>query len=197
MTKRGAGAADRKVLAMRVDWLKVLVAALLAASAVHPASAEIKQAAPDAMILVHEVELRAAPSAAYAAIGKVGEWWSGDHTYSGEARNLTLELRAGACFCERWPGGSVEHGRVVLALDGQMVRFEGALGPLQDMAVSAVMTFQLAPSGGGTRVTATYRVAGNQAHGLDKLAAVVDRVLGEQVTRLARFVDGPSPKPAP
>jgi uncharacterized protein YndB with AHSA1/START domain len=146
------------------------------------------------MLLSYQAGVRAAPAAVYTAIGKIGEWWSSEHTYSGDARNLTLEVRAGGCFCERWAAGSVEHGRVILARANETVRFEGALGPLQDMAVSAVMTFQLAPAGEGTRVTVTYRVGGNASHGLDKLAPIVDQVVGEQVTRLVRFVDGPSPR---
>lgn len=172
----------------------IVAAALLIGGAARPCWAEIKQATPDTMLLAHQADLRATPAVVYAAIGKIGEWWSSEHTYSGDARNLSLEVRAGGCFCERWAGGSVEHGRVVLAEDNETVRFEGALGPLQDMAVSAVMTFKLAPSGEATHLTVTYRVGGNASHNLDKLAPIVDQVVGEQVARLTRLVDGATPK---
>jgi len=42
---------------------------------------------------------------------------------------------------------------------------------------------------GKTSVTVTYRVAGNPEAQLASIAEPVDRVLGEQVSRLARFVE--------
>jgi uncharacterized protein YndB with AHSA1/START domain len=172
----------------------IVAAALLIAAASRPARAEIKQATPDTMQLAYQAELRASPSTVYAALGRISEWWSGEHTYSGDARNLTLEVGAGGCFCERWSGGSVEHGRVVLAQTNDTVRLAAALGPLQESAVSAVMTFKVAAAGGGTQLTVTYRVGGNATHSLDKLAPIVDQVLGQQIARLARLVDGQTPK---
>jgi uncharacterized protein YndB with AHSA1/START domain len=154
-----------------------------------PTDADVKQAAPDAMLLAHVAEVRAAPAAVYTAIGRVGEWWDGAHTWSGDARNLSLDVRAGGCFCEQWAGGSVQHGRVVLAQVNDTVRLAAELGPMQDLAVAGVLTFKLAPAGEGTRIEFTYRVSGTPAHGLDKLAPIVDKVLGEQLSRLARFAD--------
>ena len=55
------------------------------------------------------------------------------------------------------------------------------LGPLQDMAVSGVLTYQLKKEQNGTQVEMIYRVSGNASHKLLSLAGIVDKVLGEQL----------------
>jgi len=117
-----------------------------------------------------------------------------DHTWSGDAAHLSLDARAGGCFCEAWDGGSAEHGRVVMAQPGRLLRFVGALGPLQESAVSAVLTVTLEAAGSGTRATVTYRVSGDAGHGLETLAPVVDTVIGQQFGGFARLASesGPS-----
>jgi hypothetical protein len=77
----------------------------------------------------------------------------------------------------------------------QAVRVEGGLGPLQNLAVNAVLTFALKAEDGGTALTVGYRVNGASASGLDKLAQPVDGVIGAAVSRLKRYVE--TGKPAP
>jgi hypothetical protein len=84
----------------------------------------------------------------------------------------------------------VQHAQVVFAQPGKVLRLEGALGPLQDMAVSGVLTFALAPDGPGTRITMTYRVAGILTMDSAKLAPLVDQVMGIQLGRLRDFASG-------
>src|SRR5687767_3389952 len=87
-----------------------------------------------------------APAPAYRASTRIPAWWDPAHTWSGSAKNLSLEARAGGCFCEKLEGGgSVQHARVLFAQPGQMLRLEGALGPLQDMAATGVLSYTLAP----------------------------------------------------
>lgn len=87
-------------------------------------------------------------------------WWSGEHTYSGDAANLSFALQAGACFCERWQDNAVEHGRAVMLMRDRLVRLSAALGPLQNKAVNGVLTFLLKADEGGTSLTVGYRVDG-------------------------------------
>lgn len=171
--------------------LPLLIALSLLVAA--PAAAEVKQATPDTMLLVYEHVVDAPPGAVYEAIGKIAQWWEDSHTWSGNARNLSLDLQAGGCMCERWDKGSVAHARVLLAMPGETLRLDAPFGPLQEMAVSAVLTFAVKPAATGTTLTVTYRVSGNAAHGLDKLAAVVDGVLGAQTARLERFAETGKP----
>lgn len=163
---------------------------LLAAAALAPllAHAEVTASAPDAFLTTHRIETDATPAQAWEALGRIGAWWNGQHTYSGDAANLSMELRAGACWCERWAEGSIEHGRVVYAHRDRTLRIAGALGPLQELAVDGILQFAIARPGPRTVVTVTYRVRGAQA-GVDKLAAIVDKVVGEQVARLGQTLE--------
>jgi uncharacterized protein YndB with AHSA1/START domain len=135
---------------------------------------------------------RAAPAAVYAALGKVSAWWDPEHTWSGSAQNLSLELQAGGCFCEKLPdGGSLQHGRVIYAQPGVMLRLDSPLGPLQEMPVTGVLTFRLEPHEGGTKITLNYRVAGAFTLESAKLAPIVDQVMHTQLDRLAAYTGSP------
>lgn len=113
----------------------------------------------------------------------------GEHSYSGNAANLSLQLRAGGCFCETLPqahgeAGSVEHARVIYALPGKQLRLSGALGPLQAEAVTGTLNFDITPHARGARVTLTYVAGGYLRGGGAAIAPVVDKVLGEQLESL-------------
>jgi uncharacterized protein YndB with AHSA1/START domain len=174
-----------------VPW--IVAAACLAWSGI--GLAEVKLATPDAFQILINEKVAAPPAAIYGAIGQVERWWSGEHSYSGDAANFSLAMQPGGCFCERWASGAVEHGRVIMLMRDQVVRLEAPLGPLQNLAVSAVLTFLVKGEDGGATLTVGYRVNGSSASGLDKLAPSVDGVLGAQVARLRRYVE--TGKPAP
>jgi len=157
------------------------------------AHAEVKEAAPDHLLIQDSRTVHAPPDKLYAALADIGHWWNGEHTYSGDASHLSLKAEAGGCFCERWDGQSVEHGRVIWASPGHALRLQAALGPLQTMAVNGVMSFTLKPTPDGTALQFEYRVSGSGASGLDKMAAPVNNVLMEQLRRLQRYVEKGSP----
>jgi hypothetical protein len=172
--------------------LAVVAVVLLGSS---PVGAAVKEAAPDHMSLAFSTTVKAEPLVAYRALAQIGQWWNGKHSWSGEAKNMTLELAAGGCFCERWSEGSVEHARVLLAHAGRTLRLDAPLGPLQELGAKATLTYTFtAAEGGGTTVQVTYTVIGVAAQKLDALAPIVDGVLGESVARFASFVDGGAPK---
>ncbi|KGI79146.1 hypothetical protein [Oleiagrimonas soli] len=155
-----------------------------------PARGEVVQRAADGFHVRAQADLRGTPQQVYADLLRIGRWWNPAHTYSGDAAHLSLQARAGGCFCERWKGGSVEHARVIAALPDHSLVLDGALGPLQPMAVTGVLQFTLKAHDHGTRVEVDYRVNGASLSGLDALAPAVDQVIGEQVRRLAAFSDG-------
>lgn len=163
--------------------MKRLALLALAATA-GPAGAEVRSAAPSGFEIVSKVIVPAAPAEAYARLGRIGEWWSPEHTYSGKAGNLKLEPRAGGCFCETMDGGGwIEHLRVVYAQPGRTLRLQGGLGPLQAEAAAGTLTWELKPAAGGTEVTQSYVVGGYIRGGADKLAPIVDKVMGEALSR--------------
>ena len=137
------------------------------------------------------VAVAATPQRIYQDLLSVGAWWDKDHTYSGNAKNMTLVAQPGGCFCEVFAGGSVEHGRVVNVSPNRMVRISSALGPLQEMATIGTMTWTIEPAkqGSGSTLTMTYAASGYAPGGMDKLADIVDTVLAQQVTLLKAYAE--------
>lgn len=169
--------------------MRLLLLALTGICAASPAAAEVVGSTANGFSIRHVVELTVPPARAYAAIGEVPRWWSKDHSYSGNAANLSLVLRPGGCFCEVLEkGGGVEHLRVVLARPGERLVLSGALGPLLYEGVAGVMDLKFERIAGGSRVTLLYRAGGFANGGADKLAPIVDRVLGEQLGRYRDYL---------
>jgi len=170
------------------------LAALILVSADGVAFAEVKSVTPNGFEVVSMATVTAPPDRVYAALGEVGRWWSPTHTFSRDAANLSMELRAGGCFCERLKdGGTVQHLQVVYAAPGEGLRLRGALGPLQTEGVDGTLSWTLKPAEGGTSVTLSYVVGGYIRSGMEQWAPRVDRVLDEQLQRLKSFIEGKSP----
>jgi len=174
--------------------VKAIVALIVcAAPAVH---AEIADSTPSGFTVKFSASLHAPPAEVYQRIVRVGDWWSSDHSFSGDAHNLSIEARAGGCFCEKLPdGGSLRHMEVVFAWPGKLLRLYGGLGPLQGIAVAGPMTFQLKPEQGGTRLDLSYSVSGYTPQGVSSWAAPVNEVLGAQFARLKAYVETGSATP--
>lgn len=145
------------------------------------------------------VEVAAKPEVVWAALITPSGWWNPQHTYSADAANLSLVPVAGGCFCEKLPlakdaakgapAGSVEHMRVIYVVPGTAVRLTGGLGPLQSEAVSAVLTITLKPTEKGTRILFEYVVGGYMRYSTDQIGPAVDKVMLEQLGRLALKID--------
>lgn len=165
------------------------------AAAPAPANAPAPASRTDASSAGH-IEFRytfktsAAPDRVYAAITGVARWWDSNHTYSGNASNLSLDARAGGCWCEQVAdGGSVQHMTVLAAMPGRLLRLSGGLGPLQAAPVTAVMTWTIKRDGSGSEVDMSYLVSGYLRGGLDAIRADVDGVLSHQVERLHGYIE--------
>jgi hypothetical protein len=158
---------------------------------VEHAAAEVINVASNGFEVRETVHVAVAPAKAYAALLLPARWWSSDHTFSRNAANLKLDARAGGCWCESLPdGGTAEHLRVVFAAPGKTLRLRGALGPLQGMGVEGAMTWSVKSSGDGTDISMSYAVGGFAKDGFDDISKAVDHVLGEQMERLKKFIDG-------
>jgi hypothetical protein len=154
------------------------------------ARAEVVETSATSMRVKYVLMVSATPEKAWQSLVNVGGWWSGDHTFSGNAANLKLDPRAGGCWCEALPnGGGVQHMTVVYVSAPQRLTMHGALGPLQTAGVAGAMTFQFVAKGAGTEMTITYNVGGYYPGGLAAVAPGVDEVLGSQFARLQRLID--------
>ena len=177
---------------MRTIGLAALAAALIVAGAAHAA---VVDATPNGFQVKESAEIAAPAAKVWAALGQVGAWWDGAHSWSKDARNLTLDLKAGGCWCEaNLPGGGgAHHMTVLLVVPGKTAVFDGALGPLMMSGVTGRLVWQLAEQDGKTTLTQTYFVGGYFPGGLDKLAGPVDGVLTEQLGRLKAYVETGKP----
>lgn len=166
----------------------LLLAAALAAT---PAGAEVVKTDPAGFVTEHKLVVAAPPAKVWATIARPALWWSSEHTYSGNAANISVDARPGGCWCEKIGDGAIEHLRTLYAQPGKILRFSGALGPLQSGAVTGTLTFALKPAGEGTELTITYVVGGYHPNGLGTFAAIVDGVVGAQWAGLKKAAETP------
>jgi uncharacterized protein YndB with AHSA1/START domain len=170
--------------------MRTLVAGLIVLALAAPADAAVVDAQPSGFEVHETAQIAAPPERVYAALGQIGQWWTSQHTYSKDAKNLSLELHVGGCWCERLAdGGSVGHMIVDMVQPNRLVRLAGALGPLAGTGGAGHMVFSLAPKDGGTALDLTYDFGGYAKGGMAQWAGPVDGVLGDQVARLKRYVE--------
>ena len=159
-------------------------------------AAEVAVKGPTGFVVQQRVDVPVSPQRAYDAFTRIGDWWSGAHSFSGDAKNITLDVRPGGCWCEALPqGGFVKHMELVHAAPGTRLVFSGGLGPLQSMGVAGAMTITFAPgaSANSTRVTLRYDVGGRDDKGFADIAGPVDAVLAEQMTRYRAYAGRATP----
>jgi hypothetical protein len=158
---------------------------------IRPGAADVVSSGQNGFEVRESVRVLATPQKAYAALLQPARWWSSSHTFSGNAANLSLEARAGGCWCETLPeGGSVEHMHVVYLVPGNTLRLRGALGPFQGLGVDGAMTWSLKGSANATEISVTYAVGGYGKDGFEGAAKGVDQVLGEQLQLLKKLIEG-------
>jgi uncharacterized protein YndB with AHSA1/START domain len=153
------------------------------------ASGEVTDRTPSGFTIKVVIDITAPPETVWDSLVRhVGDWWDKEHTYSGDAKNLSIAARPGGCFCETLPnGGGVEHAAVIYVDPRSILRMRGALGPLQEGGIAGSITWRLEQAVQGTRLTFTHAAGGYYAGGMDKLADIVDTVLAHQVMRLKEY----------
>jgi uncharacterized protein YndB with AHSA1/START domain len=155
------------------------------------ARADVIDAGPGGFSLVHEVTIDAPRQSLWrAAVMEVGQWWSSDHTISGDAANMSIDARPQGCFCESLGDhAGVVHLTVTFVNPEVLLRLTGGLGPLGLMGTNGNMTWEFFDAGQGTRVKFSYAVGGYRPGGLDAIALPVDYVIGEALLRLKTYVE--------
>ncbi len=152
-----------------------------------PAQADVMSVATDHFRLKHQAQSSLDIEALWQRLTVPSSWWHPEHTYSGSAQNLKLDLKAGGLWQENWENGSVAHGTILAVLtapDKKVLKLSAPFGPLQALAVTAVWTITLEKTTSGTSVTFDEFVSGSAAAKLDALAPAVDYVKGEAIRRL-------------
>lgn len=179
----------------------LLVLACLCSFGSGQASAEVADSSSAGFTVKIQTAIKASPKDVYNGILQVSRWWDPAHTFSHDAKNLSMDERAMGCFCEKLAnGGSVRHMEVIYLAPGEIIRLSGALGPMQAIAAVGTLTFRITPAESGSQLALTYSAFGYQPTGMVSWAAPVDGVLQQQVARLKAFLEGSSnsaPHPAP
>jgi uncharacterized protein YndB with AHSA1/START domain len=180
--------------------MRFLFAAVAILAATAGARAEVVEQTANGFSLQEHVTIAAAPDKIYAELIQPAHWWSGSHTFSGDAKNMTLDARAGGCWCETLKGGgSVLHMTVVNVVPGRLLRMRGALGPFQSTGMDGALNIVLTPKGKTTEVAFVYNLGGYVWGGYQALPGSADGVLGLQVYRLKQLIETGSadtPRPA-
>ncbi len=168
-------------------WQLLVLFVLMAVSA----RGEVLDAAANGFTVNYSTVISAGRGVVYgAAVDNISQWWSSDHTLSGDADNLYITAQPHGCFCEKLgPHAGLIHLTVTFVNPGVMLRFTGGLGPLGLMGVSGNMTWEFEDDEQGTRVTLNYAVGGYLDGGLDAIAVTVDGVLVEQIEALKKLVE--------
>jgi uncharacterized protein YndB with AHSA1/START domain len=176
------------------QWMKFLLVPLLIVVPQGFAIGDVADSAANGFTVKISVDIHAAPAEVFRDIMKIGEWWSPDHTFSGDSHNLSLENRVGGCLCEKLPDhGGVRHMQVIYLAPGKTLRLAGALGPLQAIGANGTLSFSLSPTASGTKLDVSYVVSGYFPPGMNTLALPVDTVLTQQVNRLKNYIETGNP----
>jgi hypothetical protein len=98
---------------------RVLLGAVLAALLSGASPRALAQVAANGFLVRHQAAISAPPSKVYEVlVRQVGSWWNPEHTYSGDAGNLSIDPRPGDCFARSWHGGEA----VVETVLGEQLR---------------------------------------------------------------------------
>jgi uncharacterized protein YndB with AHSA1/START domain len=167
-----------------------LAAALLVSLASLPLHAEVKDATPAGFTLENAISVPVDAATAWKALVEdVDRWWPTDHTWWGAESQLSIEPRAGGCFCERNGEQQALHMLVTFVDPGRLLRMTGGLGPLQGMGLHGALEFRFkAAEGGGTTITMFYRAGGYTPDDLSKFVPVVDKVQALQLGGLGDYL---------
>ena len=152
-----------------------------------PVCAELVKSGDEGFIAQQSVDIAADKAMVFRTMtGKVGEWWNPDHSFSGDAGNMLIDLE---CFCERWGNNLVRHLNTEIWIEDSKVVMEGGLGPLKELGLGGTMIWSLASNDdAGTTVSWKYHVHGFSETSVPELATAVDGVLKEQIDRLANYL---------
>ncbi len=169
--------------------LRLLIILLLTS----PAAASVVETGPNGFAIEQTMIIKAPVEKVYATLIQPALWWSSAHTFSGNAKNLSLDAKAGGCFCETWPGGSVEHSHVVFVSPNNVLRLRGVLGPFQAQGVDGALSFILSTDQDGTKLVLQNILGGFMKGGFGPWPERADGMLAEQMGRLKNVIETGTP----
>ncbi len=170
--------------------LSIVAGALLCTS--HASHAEVISNSAYGFTIENRITIpQPANNVWHSLVSDVDKWWPKDHTWWGEKSKLSIEAKAGGCFCEHAQamGNSAEHMRVTHVDKHKLLRMTGGLGPLQGMGIHGALDWQLeAIDKTQTRVTLRYQANGYMPEQFEQFVPIVDKVQAIQLQGLGKYL---------
>lgn len=149
------------------------------------AKAEVSEVSEQHFIVSIKTTLTTPRDQAYQQFLQIGDWWQDSHTWFGDASTMTIEPKAGGCFCERNGNKQALHMTIAQVNPEVSIQMIGGLGPLQSLAVNGHMLWKFeSTEDGNTKLTLTYRVTGFVNQNTEDWSKAVNAVLQQQVDNL-------------
>lgn len=167
-----------------------MIRSLLAAAAIlfaaTPAGAEVVSRSENGFTLRFAVGAEIDPADIPDAFRALPQWWESSHTYTGDSKNLSLDLTPGGCWCEKLPTSpTFDHGRT-LSVAADRIVFDAPLGPLRGKATKAELVITWPAGNRGWEPTWVFVVEGP---GMGALADPVDGVIGAAFSRWMHYLE--------
>ena len=161
------------------------------------AHAAVLDVQPNGFAIEETAQIAAKPDAVYAALIHPEKWWNSSHSFSQDRANLSMDAKAGGCFCETLPGGgTVQHLTVVYADPARTrITLRGAMGPFVGQAVDGALSIVLTAKDGGTALVLENSYGGYIKGGMGKWPAAVDGMMADVVAHLKTFAETGKPMP--
>ena len=160
----------------------VLILILFTATA---SQAEVTEVSEQHFVISINTTIDVPSSKVYEQFIDIGEWWQDSHTWFGDATKMTIEAKAGGCFCERNGEQQALHMTISQINPGKSIHMTGGLGPLSSLAVNGYMTWTFeVTEDNTTSLKLNYRVTGFVNQKTEDWAKAVDGVLMQQVGNL-------------
>ena len=166
--------------------IRIILAAAAILFAAAPARAEVVARNPDGFTLKFAGGARIDPADIPGAFQALPQWWESSHTYTGDSKNLSLDLTPGGCWCEALPTNPrFDHGRTVSVAADRIV-FDAPFGPLRGKATKAELTVTWPEANGAREPTWVFVVEGP---GQGAMADAVDRVMRTGFQRWMHYLE--------
>lgn len=70
-----------------------------------PAAGDVTSVSAVGFVSRNSIEVKATPREVWETLVAPGRWWNDEHTYSGDAANMSMDARAGGCFLREASAG--------------------------------------------------------------------------------------------
>jgi hypothetical protein len=167
-----------------MTWSAVVVYRAGAAACRPSRAGEVKSATADGFAIEHQAQLPFPPVPDLRRPGPGGLWWNDEHTFSGKAPQPHAAAAGGRLLLRALARSAASSTAGCCTPATARCCAAKRARPLQDMALTGSWRSRSRPrrrKDGGTALLLSYRVHGPAGQQLDKLAPVVDGVLGDSV----------------